>query len=258
MLFNLSLIFYFFAGVFFILRMVFDKKIIARLSIAFLFLAFIFHTLIIILRGIQLSAPPFMGMYNSLLIFAWCVAVSCVFFLRKYKVNIVKGTISLLIVLIFIYAAGQNKEVRPLFPALRSNWLILHVSSYMLGYGAISVSFISSFLYLILSFSKKTALLKNLEQLNYKFILLGFPFLTLGLTAGAVWANIAWGSFWSWDPKETWALINWLLYLLFLHLYRLKGLRGRAAAVVSLIAYTTVIFTFLGVSLFFKGLHSYT
>jgi cytochrome c-type biogenesis protein CcsB len=167
------------------------------------------------------------------------------------------------------YASLNPNEIQPLIPALQSNWLISHVVTCFVGYAAFAVSFGVSFLYLFkMKTEKKPA--KNpgglldylpasdlLDEVGYKTIAIGFPLLTIGIITGAFWANVAWGTYWSWDPKETWSLIVWLIYAAYLHARITKGWRGKKAAALSIIGFSATIFCYLGVNLLLSGLHSY-
>lgn len=183
-------------------------------------------------------------------------------------------------------------QIAPLIPALRSNWLMMHVSVMLLSYATLlSGSLLSiSFLFLswiqsvnstsnselalqnsnkqlntILSFfqiSKKTMFFKfedldNLDNLSYRLIGIGFSFLTIGILSGAVWANEAWGSYWSWDPKETWALIAWIAFAVYLHSRLVEGWRGEKPALIASLGFLILWICYLGVNLLGKGLHSY-
>jgi len=166
------------------------------------------------------------------------------------------------------YSAILNSEIEPLIPALKSNWLLIHVSTSFLAYGAFALSFGISLMYLVKmkNGEKKVngglgAILPDaglLDEYSYKAILVGFPLLTLGILTGAVWAHYAWGSYWSWDPKETWSLIVWLIYAGFLHARIIGGWRGKRTALISVIGFLGVIFLYLGVNLLLSGLHSYS
>jgi cytochrome c-type biogenesis protein CcsB len=160
-------------------------------------------------------------------------------------------------------------EIEPLIPALQSNWLTYHVITCFLGYSGFAVSFGASIMYLA-KFKKNAEKpsmqqvseglfpsLEALDEIIYKTIAIGFLLLGVGIITGAVWANYAWGSYWSWDPKETWSLITWLVYAAFIHARLTRGWRGRKAAVLSIIGFACVIFTFLGVNYLLSGLHSY-
>jgi ABC-type transport system involved in cytochrome c biogenesis permease subunit len=151
-----------------------------------------------------------------------------------------------------------DKTVQPLMPALKSNWLAIHVMSYFIGYGAATISFILALSYLFtLKKTQNDELLNLLDSLSFRFIVFSFPFLTIGLTTGSVWANVAWGSWWSWDPKETWSLITWLVYAVYLHLHFFRGIKGRVCVYLNILGFCCIIFTFLGVNYLLSGLHSY-
>jgi cytochrome c-type biogenesis protein CcsB len=160
---------------------------------------------------------------------------------------------------------GIDSKITPLVPALQSNWLTIHVTTCFFGYASFAVSFGISILYLIRDkkrvqkekVSKWLPSTPILDEINYKSIVIGFPMLTLGIVTGAAWANYAWGSYWSWDPKETWSLITWFIYAAFLHARLTRDWRGRRAAILSIVGFTAVLFTYFGVNYLISGLHSY-
>jgi len=164
-----------------------------------------------------------------------------------------------------IWLVSLDLTVQPVMPALRSYWLAVHVSAAVISYGSFAVSFAVSIAYLIkdkkqhdnTSRVQELPALKVLDEASYKLIFIGVPFLTIMIVTGAVWAEYAWGSFWSWDPKETWALITWLVYALYLHTRFMKGFKGKRAAWLSVLGFAAVIFTFFGVSYLLPGMHSY-
>jgi cytochrome c-type biogenesis protein CcsB len=183
----------------------------------------------------------------------------------------------------------------PLVPALQSNWLMMHVTVMILSYAALIIGSLLSICYLVFSEYAKTLnrsfspppkeispgipgpdsafksstqsvinskasierILFNFDNLSYRIIGLGFPLLTIGILSGAVWANEAWGSFWSWDPKETWALLTWFIFAIYLHTRITRGWRGKISAIMASIGFLTVWVCFLGVNLLGEGLHSY-
>jgi cytochrome c-type biogenesis protein CcsB len=149
---------------------------------------------------------------------------------------------------------------------LQSNWLTAHVITCFLGYAAFALAFSLSLLYLLKSRGGEGAggFLETrlpssslLDDYSYRLIAVGFPMLTLGIITGAAWANEAWGSYWSWDPKETWSLIIWLIYAAYLHARLARGWQGRRAAWLSVFGFAATLFCYLGVNLFLSGLHSY-
>lgn len=188
------------------------------------------------------------------------------------------------------------QKIAPLIPALKSNWLMMHVSVMLLSYAALFFGALLSISFLILEWlqatitsdTSKIALqnpdinsaetefflppktkkenfldflkleyLDSLDNLSYRLIGIGFSFLTIGILSGAIWANEAWGSYWSWDPKETWALITWITFAIYLHTRLVKGWQGQRPALVALFGFFILWICYLGVNLLGKGLHSY-
>ena len=191
---------------------------------------------------------------------------------------------------IFNLPVGMQ-QISPLIPALRSNWLMMHVSVMLLSYATLFSGTLLAISFLLLNWIQtintsnvsKIALqnlengtslssstkrggflnfekfdyLNNLDNLSYRLIGIGFSFLTIGILSGAVWANEAWGSYWSWDPKETWALITWITFAIYLHTRLVKGWKGQKPALVAAFGFIILWVCYLGVNLLGKGLHSY-
>jgi len=154
----------------------------------------------------------------------------------------------------------QAHNIQPLVPALQSYWMKIHVPANFVGYGAFSLAAMVASAYLLASrglLASRLPKLEVLDDLMYKSIAVGFAFFTIATILGAMWAAEAWGGYWSWDPKETWALIVWLNYAAWLHLRMVKGLRGPLLAWWALIGLLVTTFAFLGVNMFLSGLHSY-
>ena len=188
----------------------------------------------------------------------------------------------------------EMQKASPLVPALQSNWLMMHVSMMLLSYGTLIIGSLLSILFLVISRYKdidfkiiddsslplynimldyyetkllspsneiselgKLKLLQSIDNWSYRIIGLGFPFLTIGIISGGVWANEAWGSYWSWDPKETWALITWLIFAIYLHARITKGWEGKKTAILGGLGFFVIWICYLGVNFLGKGLHSY-
>jgi cytochrome c-type biogenesis protein CcsB len=163
------------------------------------------------------------------------------------------------------FSPNISSQIQPLIPALKSNWLISHVITCFFGYAAFALSFGVSIMYLLkrldtaekdnrfLRLIPSTAIL---DDLNYQMIVIGFLMLTLGIITGSVWAHSAWGTYWSWDPKETWSLITWLVYASVIHTRLVKGWKGKKIAILSIVGFACVLFTYFGVN-YLAGLHSY-
>ncbi len=256
---NLSLAGYFLACICYFIYLNFKNNFWAKIATLVLAAGFVFNTVAVLGRWYTAGRAPLVNLHESLVFFSWSIVLIYLIFEFIYKFKILGSGVSLLALLFLGYASILDKTIQPLLPALKSNWLVIHVITYFIGYGAVSVAFASGLLYLMVA--KKaagdSALVKRLDILNYRLIAFAFPFLTIGLTTGAVWANVAWGSYWSWDPKETWSLITWLIYALYLHARIVRGWKGRRAIYLSVIGFLAVLFTFLGVNLFLAGLHSY-
>jgi cytochrome c-type biogenesis protein CcsB len=214
---------------------------------------------------------PLSNLFESVVFFSWTIILIYLIIDFKYKYRAVGFFVVPFALFGMAWAQlGLDSGIEPLVPALQSNWLMYHVITCFLGYAAFAVACGISIMYLIRERLEQggsdTAAggllsmfpaIKILDDLNYRAIMIGFPLLTLGIVTGAAWANYAWGTYWSWDPKETWSLIVWFVYAAFLHARITRGWVGRRAAILSVIGFAATIFCYLGVNLFLSGLHSY-
>lgn len=215
---------------------------------------------------------PLSNLYESVVFFSWTIVLIYLLIELKYKYRVIGAFVVPFALLGMAWAQlGLNSGIEPLVPALQSNWLLYHVITCFLGYAAFAVACGISIMYLIKERHESASggdsaaggllatfpSVRILDDLNYKAIMIGFPLLTLGIVTGAAWANYAWGTYWSWDPKETWSLIVWFIYAAFLHARITRGWVGRRAAILSIIGFAATIFCYLGVNLLLSGLHSY-
>jgi ABC-type transport system involved in cytochrome c biogenesis permease subunit len=211
-------------------------------------------------RSIRIRFVAVTNTFESLVFFAGVTAL--VLFLyriiawkRLLPWVIFGGTIVALALLAIASSPIAPKELLPPIPALQSYWLVLHVTLSFIGESFFIVGFVSSLMYLGSRDEEKR---ERLDRLTYTSIGIGYPIFTAGaLIFGAVWAQTAWGNYWSWDPKETWALITWLVYTAFLHTRLVRRLRGRISAILSIVGFAFTMFTFFGVNYLLSGLHSY-
>ncbi len=260
------------ASIFYIGSFSFKQLFLAKIGFVVLIIGFLDNTLGIILRWIEsyqmgYGHAPFANMYESLVFFSWTVAILYIFVELKYKESIIGVFASPLIFLAIAYASLSpdiSSKITPLIPALKSNWLIAHVITCFLGYSGFAVAFGFSIIYFVKpqnpdakSIFAKLPSWELIDELTYQMVVFGFLFLTIGIITGAVWANSAWGTYWSWDPKETWSLITWFVYAIFLHLRMMKGWQGKKLALVSITGFLAVMFTYFGVNFVLSGLHSY-
>lgn len=220
---------------------------------------------------------PLSNLYESLMSLSWTTVLLYLIVEYRYKSKALGVLIFPLVSLAMAYASlspNIQDEIEPLVPALQSNWLTYHVMTCFLSYSAFAISFGSSITYL---FKHKKAQEKApagadmseffpsmdaLDDIIYKTIAIGFLLLTIGIITGAVWANYAWGSYWSWDPKETWSLITWFVFALYLHARVRPSWRGAPSSVIMILAFLCMVTTFLGVSWLAKlfgipSLHAY-
>lgn len=203
---------------------------------------------------------PLSNFYESLVFFSWCLPALGLLAFRRYLKGYLGALVAMLASLLLAYASfGVDSSIKPLMPALKSNWLLIHVVTAFLGYAAFALAFGSALLYLLQERRPRPSLppLPVLDRLIYRTTVLGFLLLTLGIFTGAVWAETAWGRYWSWDPKETWSLITWFIYAALLHARLLKGWHGRRIAWLAVLGFLAVLFTYLGVSFLLTGLHAY-
>ncbi len=202
---------------------------------------------------------PLSNYYESLIFFSWSIGFLVVVMKKRLYYPVITFVATAMALALMAYASlspGVNRGIQPLIPALQSNWLHVHVITCFLAYASFVVSFICGGLYFFRSWGIVPGEDK-LEDINYRSIIIGFSMLTSGILTGAVWAHYAWGTYWSWDPKETWSLITWIVYALVLHLRFTGGWRGKRTAVLSVIGFASVIMTYFGVNFFLAGLHSY-
>lgn len=260
------------AAIMYIASWAFKKETFGKIATGVLLFGAVGNAAGILMRWVEsyqqgIGHAPLSNLYESLVFFSLTVALIYLVIEFKYKERIIGVFASPLIFLAIAYASlspNISDRIQPLIPALQSNWLIAHVITCFLGYAGFAIAFGISCLYLLKQrtngdSNRLMARLPEdtiLDDLTHQTIMFGFLFLTLGIITGAVWANSAWGSYWSWDPKETWSLITWFIYATLLHLRLMRGWNGKRIAVVSIIGFMAVLFTYFGVNLL-PGLHSY-
>ena len=263
-LFTTAMILYLASMVLYVIFFVMKKEAAAKIAGYAAGIGFVLHTAALITRGIGAGRLPMTNQYEFATSFAWGICLFYLIFLWRYKFRLLGTFVMPVIFIIIGYAAMQDKGVRELMPALRSNWLASHVSSAIISYGAFGVSFAVSLIFLIREKMKENSFWddhipsgERLDLISYRAVSLGFLFLTFVMITGAIWAERAWGSYWSWDPKETWSLITWIIYAIYLHLRVSRGWKNKNAAIFAVIGFICVIFTYIGVNTFLPGIHSY-
>jgi cytochrome c-type biogenesis protein CcsB len=271
-LFSISMYLYLCSFLFYLIFSAIRKSSIGIAATSLISAGLLIHTVGLIYRWVETHKTgygyvPLSNMYESLIFFSWTIVLIYLLLEFRFKQRII-GIFATLFAFTAIAASsilpGSDATIRPLMPALQSNWLSIHVITCFFGYAAFAVSFGISLLFLIQhrweEISEGVGWLpqtKTLDEINYRSIVIGFPMLTVGIITGAAWAHYAWGSYWTWDPKETWSLITWLIYAAFLHARITRDWRGRRMAILSLVGFMAVLFTYFGVSYILSGLHSY-
>jgi len=217
---------------------------------------------------------PLANLYESMILFAWMIMLLHLVIEWKSANRGLGVFVVPMAFLAMAYASlapGVNNRIQPLIPALQSNWLTSHVATCFMGYAAFAFAFGCGLIYFLKmmdgmdgggkaeksnGFLKLLPPLETLDIMIYQSVAMGFVFLTIGIMTGSIWAHYAWGSYWSWDPKETWSLITWIIYAIMLHVQYIRGWRGKRMAVMTVVGFASVLFTYLGVN-YLPGLHSY-
>jgi cytochrome c-type biogenesis protein CcsB len=217
------------------------------------------------LIGSDVGHIPVSNLYEVFILFSMITALFYLYYEQHYKTRQLGAFVLLIITaavgfLLWYTVARDAADIQPLVPALQSWWMKIHVPANFIGYGTFALAAMVAFAYLLKShgiLADRLPALEVLDDVMYKAISVGFAFFTVATILGALWAADAWGGYWSWDPKETWALIVWLNYAAWLHMRLMAGLRGRAAAWWAVVGLLVTTFAFLGVNMFLSGLHSY-
>jgi cytochrome c-type biogenesis protein CcsB len=264
---------YFGSAIFYIFKMVTGKEFWGSLASIIAFIGLIAQTVGLILRWFEsykmgIGHAPLSNLYESLIFFSWTIVLLYLIIEWRIKSRNLGAFVVPFAFFSMAFASfspNVNARIQPLIPALQSNWLISHVITCFFGYAALTIACGLGFMYLLKGLEKRERprlffrLLPGREivdELTYQSVVIGFIFLTLGIITGSVWAYSAWGSYWSWDPKETWSLITWLIYAAMLHSRFVHGWKGKRMAIMSIIGFASVLFTYFGVN-YLPGLHSY-
>lgn len=244
-----------------------QKKRVRDTARLLLVLSGVLQTLYILSRYQLAGHTPITSQHEAVVFFAWATTWAYLSFRWRYSVKNFGAFVSLLIFLLLALSALSSREVSQLLPALQSWWLPVHAGVSLLAYGFLSLAFCGGLMYLLQErelkskrfgyFFQRLPSLDALDQLNSHCLTAGFVFLTLGIVTGSIWARQAWGTYWQWDPKETWSLVTWFIYLLQIHQRFTVGWRGKRASVMAIFGFAAVVFTLWGVTYLLGGVHSY-
>jgi ABC-type transport system involved in cytochrome c biogenesis permease subunit len=256
-LFLVAFILYIICALFYLTFLFSNKLGGAKIGSALAIAGLVIHTLALVLRTIESGHAPFTNMYESLSFLSWASVLAFIIIDKKFKIPKIGPYLMLIVIALVALASSplMPKDVAPLVPALQSYWLWLHVSVTLLGEAFFAVAFITSIMYLA---AKDVEKKEKMDSVSYRSVAVGFPLFTLGgLVFGMVWAYKAWGTYWSWDPKEVWSLITWLVFALYLHTRVVMGWKGKRSAIIAIIGFLAALFTYFGVNYLLAGLHSY-
>ncbi|MDI6812000.1 MAG: c-type cytochrome biogenesis protein CcsB [Desulfitobacteriaceae bacterium] len=248
----------------------FKQQMVGRFATLLAIVGLAGNTTVVVIRMIIAGRPPLSNGYEFILTFCWGIIAVYLFVEFRYHIKSLGAFVVpipfLLLAYIVMKMGAEERVAQAIPPALKSQWLTFHVLTAILSYGAFAISFGLGIMYLLKArhsggnsgeASSRIPAPEVLDELAYKMVGFAFPLLTLCIISGAIWANYAWGTYWSWDPKETWSLITWIIYAGYLHARLMYGWKGRRAAWLAVFGFVAVLFTFFGVNYFLPGLHSY-
>ncbi len=266
--FQLAVFTYLLATAGFLVNIITLKKQVEKAATFFLLGGFCLHTLSVVLRWIVAGHPPLVNLHESLSFFSWATVGAYLAFQWKLKVKALGAFVTPMATVIMAASSMQQTKILPLAPALKSIWLLIHATICLVADAVLLLAFCLAGMYLLQerqikgkklgAVFKRLPSLQTLDAMSGLCLKIGFPLLTLGIVTGSIWAEQAWGSYWSWDPKETWSLITWFVYAALLHQRMAVGWQGRRAAIMTIIGFVALVFTFLGVSLLLPGAHTYS
>lgn len=224
------------------------------------------HFLFLFFRSLEAGRPPLTNMFETLHLLAFLIFFLFFIARLRWPIDLVGGFAGLTAALLIASSAITSPEIEPLLPALKSNWLLFHVTACFIAYSGLGLAMGTALAYLAvhwfgmgnLQHSAREDVLKKLDRMTHQLILFGYPLLTLGIATGSVWAELSWGRYWNWDPKETWAFATWLFYGAWLHLRLKRKHRPVLAAVLAVLAFSLVLFTYYGVNVWLSTLHDYS
>jgi cytochrome c-type biogenesis protein CcsB len=245
-----------------------QQKWVFQCSYWILVAGFLFHTVFLGYGYYELGTAPVLDLRSALSFFAWCLVGVYLIVQARFKLMVLGSFVAPLAAFLMIISSAVPLAAGPVKPFFKSLWLTIHVGTVFAGDALLAIAFLAAIMYLIQerqikqkhlgSMYSRLPSLATLDNINYYAIIYGFPLLTIGMITGSVYAQVALGRYWQWDPKEVWSLISWLFYAALLHQRLAVGWQGRRAAVMSIVCFGVLIFTFVGVSLLMGGYHSFS
>lgn len=266
--FELALTCYFTATIISVGEIIRGPRESSKFLVGSCLLGFVFHSVNVLLRFSEAGYFPVTSMHEAVSFFTWSIVLLFLIIEKRYKIGLLGSFIMPGVFIFMLSSSILPRELTPLSPVLKSSWLWVHTILAFIGNAAFALACGVGVMYLIQDrFLKKKKFgnlfhhlpsLQELDELNYRLITIGFPLLTLAIITGAFWAQASFGLFWRWDPKEVWSVITWLIYAVLLHTRITAWGRGRRAAILAIIGFVVVLFTFFGVTFLLKGYHRFS
>src|SRR4030042_5833570 len=264
-LFELALTFYFAATIVSIIELFKGSRITSKIILSSAGIGFAIHTVSIIFRYVTAGHIPITNAHEATSFFSWSIVFIFFVLQFRYRIILLSSFIMPVVFILMLSSSMLPREIKPLSPVLHSYWLGIHTVLAFLGNAAFALAFGIGFMYLVQEHYVKSKRLgdlferlpslQTLDEINYRLITFGFPLFTLAIIKGALWAESAWGSYWNWDPRETWSLVTWFIYAIILHARLVAGWRGKRAALLSMIGFLTILIAFFGIKLLRTGYH---
>jgi cytochrome c-type biogenesis protein CcsB len=253
----------------FVVYIIKQKKWTFQASYWLLCAGFLCHTVFLLHRYYLLGTAPVLDMKSALSFFAWCIIAVYLVFHLKFRLMVLGSFVAPFAAFIMLISSAMPVAHTPVRPVFISLWLTIHVTTIFIGNGLFTLAFLSAIMYLIQEYQIKRKKLESfyfsrlpslatLDNINHNSLIYGFPFLTLGMITGSIYAQYALGTYWQWDPKEVWSLVTWLFYAALLHERIGVGWQGRKAAIMSIVCFLIVVLSFTGTGLFLDGYHSFS
>jgi len=267
-LFSLALGLYLLAAGGLIVFIIRQEKWVFRSAFWILVAGFGCHTLFLGYGYYELGTAPVLDLRSALSFFAWSIVGVYLIVQARFRLMVLGSFVAPLAAFLMIVSSAMPLTAGPVKPLFKSLWLTVHVGTVFAGDALLAIAFLAAVMYLLQerqikkkrlgSIYSRLPSLATLDRINYDAIMYGFPFLTIGMITGSIYAQVALGRYWQWDPKEVWSLVVWLFYAALLHQRLAVGWQGRRAAVMSIICFGVLLFTFVGVSLLMGGYHSFS
>jgi len=266
--FNMALFFELLATGGFVVYIVKQEKWVFRCSYWVLVAGFVCHTIFLSYQYYSLGTAPVLDLKSALGFFSWSIICVYLIFQIKFRLMVLGSFVAPLAAFLMIISYAMPWVEGPVKPVFKSLWLTVHVGTVFIGNGLFAIAFMAAIMYLIQehqikrkrlgSVYARLPSLATLDSINHYSLIYGFPFLTAGMITGSIYAQYALGKYWQWDPKEVWSLVTWLFYGALLHERLVVGWRGRRAALMSIICFCILLFTFIGASFWLGGYHSFS